>query len=213
MTQLHYHVSEDPPPDQSSMALQMYPGDPDDLDDIDVSTYLAPAEIPCLPEDQDVPRCDRDVEMDALADQYGPIGPMIANGLNFLCGTTPEEIGVLDEDGVAHASCDHRVAKTGQILAVLGHMHEIGTTFRMTLNPDTPEEKVLLDIPRWDFDWQFNYALDEEVVLRPDDVIRVECSWDRANVEPDAETHYVSWAEGTEDEMCYSTVSTRSSDG
>ncbi|CAN5491336.1 hypothetical protein BH24ACT4_BH24ACT4_05200 [soil metagenome] len=208
VNQIHYHVSEDPPPDQSSLALQLADGDPANYDDIEVTTYLAPAEIPCLPEDQDAPRCDRDAEMEALAEQYGGVGPGIANGLHLLCGTTPDEIGVLD-DGVASSSCDHRVRNTGQVISVLGHMHEIGKTFRMTLNPGTPEEKVLLDIPRWDFDWQFNYALDEEVVLKAGDTIRVECSWDRAFVDPTSEPHWISWAEGTEDEMCYSTLSTR----
>ncbi len=211
VTQLHYHISEDPPPDQSTLLLQLGDEDPDSYDDITVSTYLAPAEIPCLPEDQSAPRCDREVEMEYLDEQYGPVGPLIANGLHAVCGTSVEELGALD-DGVAHSSCDHGVSGTGQIIAVLGHMHEIGKTFRMTLNPDTPEEKVLLDIPRWDFDWQFNYALDEEITLKEGDTIRVECSWDRARVDPAAEPHWVSWAEGTEDEMCYSTVATRSSE-
>ena len=31
--------------------------------------------------------------------------------------------------------------------------------------------------------------------------------------DPAEEPHWVSWAEGTEDEMCYSTVATRVSDG
>ena len=43
------------------------------------------------------------------------------------------------------------------MLAIFGHMHELGTTYRMTLNPGTPDEKVLLDIPKWDFGWQLNY--------------------------------------------------------
>ncbi len=186
----------------------------DDLgsyDDIQVTTYLAPAEIPCLPEESDAPRCDRDVEMEVLAEQYGPAGPGIASGLHLICGTTPEEIGVLDDENRAHTSCDHTVGpgRSGQLLAVLGHMHEIGVTYRMTLNPDTPDEKVLLDIPRWDFNWQFNYSIDEDIVLQPDDVIRVECSWDPTLRDPADEPHWVSWAEGTEDEMCYSTVATR----
>lgn len=210
--QLHYHISEEPPPDQSALALQLADGDPAELDDIRVTTYLAPAEIPCE-EGATAPRCDRDVELEVLAEKYGPVGPGIANGIHALCGTTPEELAHL-EDGVARASCDHRVrsAGAGPVLAVLGHMHEIGKSYRMTLNPGTPEETVLLDIPRWDFDWQFNYALDEEVVLEPGDTIRVECSWDRALVEEGEEPHYVTWAEGTEDEMCFSTVATRITD-
>ena len=47
--------------------------------------------------------------------------------------------------------------------ARVGHEHEIGKTYRMTLNPGTPEEKILLDIPRWDFNWQMNYAPVEKI--------------------------------------------------
>lgn len=209
VVQLHYHISDEPPPDQSALALQLADGDASGHDDIEVSTYLAPAEIPCE-EGETAPRCDRDVELDVVEEQYGPIGPAIADGLHGLCGTTPEELAHL-EDGVARASCDHRVRSggAGPVLAVLGHMHEIGKSYRMTLNPGTPEETILLDIPRWDFDWQFNYALDEDIVLEPGDTIRVECSWDRALVKEGEEPHYITWAEGTEDEMCFSTVATR----
>jgi hypothetical protein len=90
-------------------------------------------------------------------------------------------------------------------------MHEIGSTYRMTLNPGTPDERVLLDIPKWDFDWQLNYAPQEQIVLKRGDVVRVECSWDRALVKPTARNRYVTWAEGTEDEMCFSTIVTRES--
>lgn len=48
--QVHYHIGEDPPPDQSALALQFGDGDPSDYDDIEVTTYVAPAEIPCEPE-------------------------------------------------------------------------------------------------------------------------------------------------------------------
>ncbi len=35
----------------------------------------------------------------------------------------------------------------------------LGKTFRLTLDPGTPQEKILLDIPDWSFDWQMQYAL------------------------------------------------------
>jgi len=55
----------------------------------------------------------------------------------------------------------------GQIVSVLGHEHELGNSFRLTLNPDTPEERVLLDIPRWEFGWQFNYYPVEDIIVQP----------------------------------------------
>ncbi len=205
--QMHYHVTHASEPDQSSLALQLGDGPVSSYDPVEVTTFLAPAEIPCGP-DESGPLCDRNAELQELDRLYGPVGPGIANGLHFLCGTTPEQLGTLDADLVAHSSCDHRIGQDGQLLAVLGHMHEIGRSFRMTLNPGTPQEQILLDIPRWDFDWQFNYPLADPIELHAGDTIRIECSWDRHLVEQD-EPHYVTWAEGTEDEMCFSTISVR----
>ena len=209
VVQMHYHVVEETRPDQSTLYLQIGEDPPDDYRNIKITTYLAPGEIPCFPEDADEPRCDRDAEIAEIGREYGPVGPAIANGLHLLCGTSPEEIGVLDEDGVASVSCDHRVRRAGELLAVLGHMHEIGLHYRMTLNPGTPDEKILLDIPKWDFDWQFNYAPVEDITLQRGDTLRVECSWDRHLADRNQEElHWVTWAEGTEDEMCFSTVAT-----
>lgn len=206
VTQIHYHFGHEAPPDRSTLVLQLDRTRPERYDAAEVTTYLAPAEIPCGPTESG-PLCDRDAALDALDAEYGG-ARRIADGLHFECGTTVEELSVLDADGIARTSCDHGVRRTGEILSVLGHEHEIGHSFRMTLNPGTPDERVLLDIPRWDFDWQFNYRPSERIVLDEDDVIRVECSWDRDLVDPAAEPRYVTWAEGTEDEMCYSTVVT-----
>lgn len=204
--QIHYNITAEPPPDKSTLALQLA-DTLDGYDDIAVTTYLAPAEIPC-PADETAPGCDRATELRALGEEYGPEGPGIANGLHLVCGTTPEQLGVLD-GSKARSTCDHPVRNTGTILSVLGHMHEIGSSYRMTLNPDTPEEMILLDIPEWDFGWQFNYAVADEIELKRGDVIRVECTWDRELIREGAEPRYILWAEGTDDEMCYSTLSTR----
>ena len=79
----------------------------------------------------------------------------------------------------------------------------------MTLNPDTPQELVLLDIPEWDFQWQFNYEPVEEIIIGSSDVVRIECSWDRSLRDPELEPAYVLWADGTDDEMCFATIITR----
>ncbi len=205
MLQIHYHFVHETPPDQSTLRLQRADGTHDELDPIEYSLYLAPAEIPCTP-DETGPLCDRDAELARLNGEFGPVGALIANGLHALCGTTVDEIAVLDGTQ-ASVSCDHRVARPGEILGIFGHMHELGVHYRMTLNPDTPDEQVLLDIPAWDFGWQLNYQPAEQVILERGDVIRVECTWDRALMA--GEPKWVTWSEGTEDEMCYSAVTTR----
>ena len=85
-------------------------------------------------------------------------------------------------------------------------MHEFGDSYRMTLNPDTPEEKVLLDIPNWDFEWQLAYDLVEDIEITTDDTVRFECWWDRARLHL-PEPRYITWNEGTVDEMCFSAIS------
>ncbi len=207
VTQIHYHFVHNAPPDRSSLRLQLAQDAPENYDHVRVTTYLAPAEIPCTPTESG-PLCDRDTVLAQLSRDYGPTAPGIANGLHLLCRTSIEQLAKLDGT-VASSSCQHRVRNEGEILSVLGHMHEIGKTYRMTLNPGTPDEKVLLDIDNWDFGWQLNYKPTEKIVLQRGDVIQVECSWDRSKISPTAEPRYVTWNEGTEDEMCYSTIATR----
>ena len=207
VTQIHYHYVHAAPPDQSELVLQVGEGDAADYDDVQVSQYLAPAEIPCMP-DEKGPLCTREAAVKALGEEFGPAAPIIADGLNAICGSTPEETANVDANGISTTGCEHQVSSPGKLLSVNGHMHELGRTFRMTLNPDTPDEKILLDIDRWDFNWQFSYVPKEDITLTKDDVIKVECSWDRNLINPQAEPRWVTWSEGTEDEMCFSTVAT-----
>ena len=209
IAQIHYHyepVLDSLAPDESAVVLDfaspaVLAAAGGSLDPIELTLYLGPAEIPCS-SDQSGPLCDRDAAARAVRGGGG-----IAGMLMRRCGKTPEDFAGMT-NGVATATCD-LPATPGQIVSVWGHMHELGSAYRMVLNPGTPGETVLLDIPKWDFDWQLNYSPIDDVVLVPGDIIRVECTWDRAVAPHGAEPKYVMWAEGTEDEMCYSQIVTR----
>ena len=203
--QIHYHYDGEAPPDHSRLRLRFAErGAP--LDRIEVAEYVAPAEIPCVAGER-APLCDRDAAMADAVERFG-FGGVQADRINALCGATPADFAGFT-DGVASSSCDLPVYEFGEIVGILGHEHELGASFRMTLNPDTPRERVLLDIPRWSFDWQLVYRPEEQIVLEPGDRLRVECSWDRSLGDSDAPPRYVLWADGTDDEMCFSTVTTR----
>jgi hypothetical protein len=218
--QVHYHFEVDAPPDRSTLRIRWADaqtvtssgvGANDEVREVVVGQYFAPAEIPCF-DDETGPLCDRDAAMARALESYGPAGVQ-ADFILALCGRAADEVGVLDDSGVATGSCDQPVRNTGRIVSVLGHAHELGSSFRMTLNPGRADEQVLLDIPDWSFDWQFNYEPVDEIVLRPGDTIRVECSWDRNRRHPSLEPAYVLWADGTDDEMCFATIATVSSEG
>ncbi len=214
VTQIHYHYEtkwNDLAPDQSAIVIDLASDEViaaagGSLDPIELSLYLAPAEIPCSTGEVG-PLCDRSAMAAQLIDIWGPTAGRIADFLMFQCGAKVDDFAGMT-DGIASSSCD-LPAEPGQIVSLWGHMHEIGASFRMTLNPDTADERVLLDIPNWDFDWQLDYRPIETIVLERGDTIRVECTWDRTRLEDGAEPRYIMWAEGTADEMCYSQIVTR----
>ena len=156
------------------------------LDPIQLTLSLGPAEIPCSASETG-PLCDRDAAIARLLETEGGFSAFVANALMGVCGASVADFaGMADlagmTDGVTSSTCD-LPATPGQIVSLWGHMHEIGTSFRMTSNPGTPGGRVLLDIPKWDFDWQFDdEPVDDEpvddIVLVAGDVICVECAWD-----------------------------------
>ena len=201
--QLHYHYADAPTPDSSGLALQL--DEPSSgHKELRVVNPLAPVEIPCAPADADEPLCDRAASIADNVEKYGPAGAGNEAGLLGLCRHTPEELTKDFDGNVARSSCVSRVPQDGKIVGVLGHMHTLGKTFRLTLAPGTDHEQILLDIPQWSFDWQMNYGLVEPLHVKAGEEILMECSWDR-RVDPGRAAKYIVFAEGTEDEMCFGT--------
>ncbi len=203
--QLHYHYSGDPVADASGLSLQL-----DDVDgdtrELRVVNPLGPVEIPCAPEDAAEPLCDREAALRDNERLYGPSGSGNEAGLLGICGRTPEELTADFDGSVARSSCVTRVPEDGVIVGAMGHMHTLGKSIRLTLDADTAEEQILLDIPTWSFDWQMNYGFQEPVRVTAGQELRIECSWDRS-LDPLRPPKYIVFAEGTEDEMCFGTYS------
>lgn len=213
VVQIHYHYEGDAPEDLSGLALN-FASDADleaaggALDEVTVATMIAPVEIPCA-EWQEGPLCDRDVALADAIERFGEEG--VRDRITRICGAEIEDFASFT-DGVASSSCRlpaTAIGGDGELIAVLGHMHEIGEWIRITLNPGTADEVVLLDIPNWDFDWQYNYVPVEDIEISTTDFIGLECGWDRARQRPDIEPAYILWADGTNDEMCFATLTVR----
>ncbi|MEE9416249.1 MAG: YceI family protein [Acidimicrobiales bacterium] len=205
IVQTHFHYDHEAPADQSPMLLDLADESDGELRAVHRDTYLTPVEIPCHVSDADLPACDRDVELKRITDEFGGLAPLIPRFVNNGCGVSHKDYEHLT-NGVASSVCDKQVGLDGTLFSVLAHMHELGSSYRMTLNPDTPAELVLLDIPTWSFEWQLTYEPVEDIRIKANDIIRFECAWDRS-LQPTWEPKYVIWAEGTQDEMCFSTVS------
>ena len=200
--QIHYHFEGKPMADRSGLTLQLDPGTAA-RKKIRVVNPLAPVEIPCAPGIK-AKLCDRTEAIKDNVRLYGPIGEYAENGLLGICGKSPEEL-TKDFDGeVANSECLTKVPESGDLIAVLGHMHTLGKSFRLTLDPGGPNEKILLDIPVWNFDWQMNYPLVTPIHVEAGEKVLMQCSWDRS-LDPNRPPKYIVFAEGTEDEMCFGT--------
>jgi polyisoprenoid-binding protein YceI len=198
--QIHYHYDQTPLPDQSSLSLQIEPGTAS-VHRIDIINPLAPVEIPCMPGDV-APLCNRQAALANAFHEYGVTG-LAEQGLLPICGQTAQGL-TQGFNGVAHSSCTMPVPESGQLITVFGHMHTLGKSVRLILDPGTPQQQVLLDIPNWNFDWQMNYALATPIHVTPNDRVEMDCTWDRS-IDPNRPPKYLVFAEGTEDEMCFGT--------
>ena len=206
--QWHYHYDGEPLPDNSGLAVQ-YATDEEvaaaggTLEELRTNILLGPAEIPCASFESG-PGCDRDVALERVAREFGFQSTLIPALVNAQCGVTPEDFAHFT-DGVASSSCDIEM-RNGELVSIWPHMHELGTNYRLTLNPDTPDEQILIDIDQWNFDWQLGYYPEERIPVNAGDTLRLECGWDRALWPADEESRYIVWAEGTADEMCYTGI-------
>ena len=198
--QVHYNLLNGREPDRSRALLTVVPASAG-LERLQTVLMPGPVELACTKRERGR-LCDRNEALFELSRKYGPEAAFVPAGLLLLCrgnAQTPKPSVV--------STCDRRISTPTTIHVVAGHMHLLGASIRLELNPGTPRAKILLDIPRWDFHWQNAYTLVEPVAAKPGDVVRVTCRHDarqRARGEHGMPKvpRYVLWGEGTTDEMC-----------
>lgn len=198
--QVHYNLLNGKAPDRSRAVFTVAPGS-SDLTPVRTVLLPAPVELACA-NGESGRLCNRIEALSELARKYGSTAAFVPAGLLLLCGrnaaaVTPSPV----------SRCDRRIEAPTRILAAAGHMHLLGASIRLELNPGTPRARVLLDIPRWDFHWQNSYTLSSPVDARPGDVLRVTCRHDVVRRHHGATgvpktPRYILWGEGTTDEMC-----------
>ncbi len=84
------------------------------------------------------------------------------------------------------------------VWGLLPHMHTRGKTISMKAGSTADE--CLVEIPRWDFQWQTQYFRTRPYVLENGKGVELKCSWDN----PSSRT--LTWGEGTSDEMCFAFI-------
>jgi hypothetical protein len=202
--QVHYNLLNGHRPDRSKAVLTTVPASTG-LTPLETTLLPAPVELPCAKGESGA-LCDRTAAMFDQVRKYGQDAALIPVGLLLLCGKN-----AANPPAGPVTFCDRRLEGPTTIYAVAGHMHLLGRSVRVELNPGTPRAKVLLEIPRWDFHWQASYKLATPVHAQAGDVLRVTCRHD-ASLRKNATSavarkpRYILWGEGTTDEMCLGVV-------
>lgn len=83
------------------------------------------------------------------------------------------------------------------VYGMFPHMHTLGRELRVDHIAAGGAEQCLVDVPRWDFNWQLAYFYETPVEISSADSLRITCSYDTRG-----RSGTVTWGEGTEDEMC-----------
>jgi hypothetical protein len=97
----------------------------------------------------------------------------------------------------------HTFRRDTLLLSLFPHMHLRGKSFRYEATYPDGTKEVLLDVPRYDFNWQQTYELAEPKLLPKGTRVRCIAHYDNspeniANPNPDRIVH---WGEQTWDEM------------
>lgn len=101
------------------------------------------------------------------------------------------------------------------VMAYMAHMHVRGKAFRFDLNLPDGTKETLLDIPRYDFNWQLRYDYAEPRVLPKGSTVTVTAVYDNSSANPanPDPNQVVTWGEQTFEEMMIGYVETYSAPG
>jgi hypothetical protein len=203
--QVHYNLHERVGSDSSGLRLRLAPRSAG-LKPLFTTLLAAPVELPCAPGERG-PLCERGASLLDLVNRFGKDAGQTVHGLQLLCGGDFQR-----PRAGATQVCDRPVRAPGTIRAVAGHMHLLGRSIRIELNPGTPRARVLLDRRAWNFDDQRATPLATPVRVTTRDVLRVSCTHDISLLRKLPELRhttprYIVWGEGTADEMCLGIVS------
>jgi hypothetical protein len=191
--------------DQSKIVMEAIPALGATVKQLKVELFPAPVELACPP-GINGPLCDRKKSLIDLAGRTSTGSAFESAGINILCGGDP-----FNPKATLVSSCDKVVDTNFTVIAAAPHMHLLGRSLKMILNPGTASEKIILNRQNYNFDDQSSTILKSPIAVKKGDVIRVECTYDptlrqKLPALKALAPRYVTWGEGSSDEMCLGVV-------
>jgi len=198
--QVHYNLLLGDLPVRPSAQLEIVPASAS-LRPTSIQPLAAAPNIPC-PTGVTGPLCNRAAEIANLDQRFGTYMGLFDEGLESTCGENPNDPPQGDT-----TSCLWYIDQPGYIVRTMAHMHLTGRSLTITLNPGTPQAKVVLNVPNYNFHYQRAYNLADWVKVTAGEPVKVSCTYepDLAQELPalrQLPPHYITWGDGSSDEMC-----------
>ena len=214
IVQVHYNLlvgcgkNGKSPTDKSTVVLTTETSQGSSLKPLKIDTIVAPPDLPC-PTGSKGALCTRSKSLTDLGKRFGQAEVNFVNLIEYVCGRSSSIPSATSN--VTSTSCVMPVGGAGYIQAVAPHMHLLGATMTVTLNPDTPSSQVLLNETSYNFDLQRGTVMVPPVHVTGRDRIRVTCTYTPAlrSLLPQLRAlppRYITWGDGSSDEMCLAVI-------
>jgi len=148
-----------------------------------------------------------------VGQRFGASQVALINGLEAVCGRNPADPPEGDT-----TSCTWPIGSDRTVLRLGVHMHLLGRGMKIVYDPGTSHARTLLDVTNYDFNYQRSYTLKTPVKTGAGGTIGVTCTYDPTLAQElpqlrKVPPHFVTWGDGSSDEMCLALVQTVSTNG
>ena len=191
--------------DQSKIVMKVVPAKGAKVKQLHVELFPAPVELAC-PSGVTGPLCDRKASLLDLAARTNNASALEAAGISAICGQNPfKPVASLT------STCDKVITGNYTVIAAAPHMHLLGRSLKLILNPGTAKEQLILNVANYNFDDQSAKVLAKPIKVTTGDTIRVQCTYDPTlrQMLPSLKNlpaRYITWGEGSSDEMCLGVI-------
>lgn len=158
-------------------------------------------DLPC-PAGVTGPLCNRAASLIHQGQEFGQVAIGFVNDIELACGRNPSDPSAGDT-----TSCTFPASSSRYIVRSQAHMHLLGQSFKLVLNPGTPQAQTVLNVPDYNFHYQKAYNLAKPVRVTAGEPLQVTCTYNPTLAQElpilrKAPPHYVTWGDGSSDEMC-----------
>ncbi len=100
----------------------------------------------------------------------------------------------------------YKLPRPVTMVGVVPHMHLLGKSMKVTAALPSGKKVTLIDVARWDYNWQDEYYYEKPFKLPADTVLEVEAIYDNSEdnpSNPSSPPQRVTWGDETTDEMLF----------